>query len=220
MPTRLRGKLFPISRELNIAQIESLLQRRRIIRGVLAALLIVLCGAVAIDQFRSSNDWRQFDRQSFEISTWEDPDYVLIRDDDSLIYKHVRLAGIDAPDPGTPRGDEALAYLRARVVKAGKATLKLEPTQTRDEKGNLLAYVYLSDNECLNHSMVRDGKAFADRRTRHTFSPQYEQAETEARKKGRGIWKDLKEADQPQWRREWLEQLRKDRAATTRRSSP
>jgi endonuclease YncB( thermonuclease family) len=195
-----------ISRELNIAQIESLLKRRRIVRGVLAGLLVVLCGAVAIDQLRSSNDWRRFDRQTVAIVATDKADEIVIDGPTT-----VRLIGIDAPY------DQSLEYTKARL-KSGKATLRLEPTQTRDAEGKLLAYVYLSDNDCLNFAMIRDGKAFADRRVRHTFSPQYEQVETEARKKSRGIWKDLREADQPQWRREWLEQLRKDRAPTTRRS--
>ena len=175
---------------------------------MLAALLVVLCGAVAIDQLRSSNDWRQFDRQMVSVLAIPKADEIVIDGPTT-----VRLIGIDAPY------DQSLEYTKARL-KSGKVLLKLEPTQTRDANGRLLAYVYLADNECLNHSLIRDGKAFADRRTRHTFSPQYEQVETEARKKGRGIWKDLREADQPQWRREWLENLRKERAATSRPGRP
>jgi endonuclease YncB( thermonuclease family) len=72
----------------------------------------------------------------------------------------------------------------------------------------LLAYVYLSDLDCLNLDMVRDGRAYADRRYRHTFRPQFELAEAEARKKQRGLWKDLTEEQIPPWRREWLQRSR------------
>jgi endonuclease YncB( thermonuclease family) len=169
-------------------------------------VLIMLAGGVAIDQFAGGNDWRRFDRRSFNVLSIPDANDIVI---DGPVTVH--LIGIDGPY------DQSLEYVKARL-KDRPVTLKLETTQTRDADGKLLAYVYLADNDCLNMAMIRDGKAFADRRVKHTYASQYEQAETEARKKARGIWKGLTDDQMPAWRREWLEQLRKERAATTRRS--
>jgi hypothetical protein len=173
---------------------------------VLAAVLIMLAGAVTIDQFVSNNDWRKFDRKSFDVLSIQSANDIVI-DGSTMVH----LIGVDGPY------DQSLEYMKARL-KDRAVTLKLEPTQTRDAEGRLLAYVYLADNDCLNMALIRDGKAFADRRVKHTYAAQYEQAETEARKKSRGIWKGLTDDQMPPWRREWLEQLRKERAATTRRS--
>lgn len=176
------------------------LQRRRVIRGVIAGLLVALCGAIAIDQVTHSNDWRRFDQKTVTVVGIPAGDQIVIDGRTTI-----RLIGVDAPYK------QSLDYTRARLASR-QVLLRLEPTQTRDDAGRLMAYVYLGDNDCLNLALIRDGKAFADRRHRHTFSPQYEQAENEARKKGRGMWKDLREDQQPQWRREWLEQLRKERS--------
>ena len=100
-------------------------------------------------------------------------------------------AGIDAPESDMYWGDRATEYMRARALNR-PVTLRLESTQTRDRYKRLLAYVYLSDTDCLNLDVIRDGQAYADRRFRHTFRPQFEMAEAEARKKKRGLWKDLR----------------------------
>jgi micrococcal nuclease len=125
----------------------------------------------------------------------------------------VRLLGVDAPElqrDGQPApdhwADRAAAYTRARA--AGKfVTLQLDQPQTRDKYDRVLAYVYLSDTDCLNADLIRDGQAYADRRFKHTFKPQYELAENEARKKGRGLWKDVTVEQMPPWRQEWLKSL-------------
>jgi endonuclease YncB( thermonuclease family) len=60
----------------------------------------------------------------------------------------------------------------------------------------------------LNFDMIRDAQAFADRRVKCSMLGHFEQAENEARKKKRGIWKDLTEDQMPPWRREWLKTWR------------
>jgi micrococcal nuclease len=129
----------------------------------------------------------------------------------------VRLIGIDAPEQDTPGGspashwaDRSTAYLRARL-EGKRALFLLEPTQTRDRWGRLLAYVYLSDSDLLNLDIVRDGQAYADRRFKHTFRPQFEMAENEARNKKRGLWKDVTEDQMPEWRKKWLREVQVSR---------
>jgi endonuclease YncB( thermonuclease family) len=180
------------------------------VRWTLAGLLLLLLGGVAIDHAASDNDWRRYDRRAFGIAAIPYPDEIVIDDQTT-----VKLIGVDAPRGDLHGADQAIEYSRARL-KVGQVTLRLEATQTRDSAGRLLAYVYLADNDCLNLAVIRDDKAYADRRTRHTFAPQYEQVEAEARKKARGIWKDLTEDQMPPWRRQWLAQLRAERSSSTR----
>jgi endonuclease YncB( thermonuclease family) len=59
--------------------------------------------------------------------------------------------------------------------------------------------------------MVRSGHAYADRRIGHTLQSPFEQAEADARKKGRGLWRGVTEAQTPAWRRAWLERLRDEK---------
>ena len=80
----------------------------------------------------------------------------------------------------------------------------MDATQTRDPAGHLLAYVYFTDTDLINLDIVHDGQAFADRRVTHSLHQQIEQAENEARKKQRGMWKEMKWNDQPEWRQEWV----------------
>ena len=129
----------------------------------------------------------------------------------------IRLLGIDAPemhDPTTDRpahfAQRATNYLRARIN--GKSVcLRLEPIETRDRYDRLLAYIYLGDGDNINIDLIRDGQAYADRRFRHSFRPQFEQAENEARTKKRGLWQGLTVDMMPPWRRVWLHEISRDR---------
>ena len=199
-------------------QIERILRRRRALTAVGWFALLLLIASVAISQSglltqrgRAGTDWETFDKKRFLVTRVADGDTIAVR---SLTGEtSVRLLGIDAPEfhrDGQPApdhwADRAAAYTRGRAE--GKfVTLQLDQPQTRDKYDRLLAYVYLSDSDCLNMDLIRDGQAYADRRFKHTFKPQYELAENEARKKGRGLWKDVNVERMPPWRREWLREL-------------
>jgi endonuclease YncB( thermonuclease family) len=178
-------------------KLASPLRRRRVL-SVAGYIVLALLLATVVFARRGGDDWGAFDRQTVRIERVVDANVLRVIASSNRATD-VRLIGIDAPT-------SAITYLSARV--AGKsAVLRLEPTQTRDHHGRLLAYLYLSDLDCLNLDMIRDGQAFADRRYRHTYRPQFELAEAEARKKQRGLWKDLTEEQMPQWRREWLKKV-------------
>lgn len=175
---------------------------------LLVAALILSCAADHAT--KPSNDWRRFDHQRAVVTHVTDGDTLRVGFGEASEETTVRLLGIDAPEltdvsTGRPAhwADRARKYVEARA--AGKTvTLRLEPTQSRDRYDRLLAYVYLSDGDCLNLDIVRDGQAYADRRFRHSYRPQYEMAENEARRKKRGLWKDVTEDQMPPWRRAWL----------------
>jgi micrococcal nuclease len=173
-------------------------------------ILLLLVASALHQQFgKKSNDWTRFDHRTFVVSKVVDGDTIQVRDADGTDAT-VRLVGVDAPemdDPSTGRpshwAERATAYVTARA-EGKSVSLRLEPVQTRDRYERLLAYVYLSDGDCLNFDLVRDGQAYADRRFKHSYLPQYAQTENEARRKQRGLWKDVTEEQMPPWRRAWI----------------
>jgi micrococcal nuclease len=185
-------------------------------------LLVALAFLVGLDHLRpsggaKSNDWTAFDHQQFIVSRVVDGDTIHIQRQGSSGETIVRLLGVDAPemhDPTTGRpahwAERAKSYVQARADRKN-VTIVLEPIETRDRYGRLLAYVYLSDNDCLNIDLVHDGQAYADRRFPHSYHSQYAQAENDARRKQRGLWKGVTEDMMPAWRRAWLHELNRDR---------
>lgn len=193
-------------------------------RKALALLAIVLLGSVLLLSIlnhagcvpHNGGDWRRFDRKDATVTRVVDGDTLHVRVEGSDRETVVRLIGIDAPelrprDEARPElfAQQATDYAKTRAENR-RVLLQLEPTRTRDRYDRLLAYVWLSENESLNLALVRDGFAYADRRFNHTYRSLFEQAESEARKRQRGLWKDVTEPQMPEWRRKWLEDRRRD----------
>jgi micrococcal nuclease len=213
-------------------QLDDAIRRRLRVRRRLTVSLVAMAVAMAfvsIGQLAGfigrdvSGDLARFDRADVRVERVVDGDTLdVLRPGDSEPTR-VRLVGVDAPelhDQGTGQpaywADESTRVARARCE--GKAVLlRLPELGTRDKYGRLLAYVYLSNSESLNEFLVRTGNTYADRRFDHPFRAVYEQAENEARKKERGLWKLVRDDQQPAWRRQWLEERRKAREANERR---
>jgi micrococcal nuclease len=201
-----------------LRQIERILSRRRAVTTGAWVMLLLVAVSVALSQWgllnksrgarSSGGDWATFDKQRFLVTRVADGDTIAISSPAGEVK--VRLLGIDAPElfPEGRSGpdhwaERAAAYTRGRAE--GKfVTLQLDAPQTRDKFDRLLAYVYLSDTDCLNVDLVRDGQAYAHRLFKHSFKPQFEMAENEARAKKRGLWKDVTVDQMPPWRRDWL----------------
>ena len=183
-------------------------------------MLIAIVGLVVFDQIgllgAVGNDWDQFDKHKFPVVRAVSGDEVIVVAEGQETLVH--LLGVDAPDKGLAGEQSAFDYTSKRL-KDREVILRLEPTQTRDSQRSLLAYIYVADNDNLNLDIIRDGKAYADRRFKHTLANSFEQAEADAHKKSRGIWNGLRDEDMPAWRQEWLRAFLAERAATTRRSS-
>ena len=188
-------------------------RRGRLRRWTLAGLMLLGLSAV-LDRagtFRyQGDDWRGFDHKSFVVTRVSDGDTIWVQPTGGGPETKVRLIGEDTPELHSASGGggdywarEAMRYTADRA--AGRSvTLRLEPTNTRDKYKRLLAYVYVGDSDQLNLDLVRDGQGYADRRFRHSMRSQFEQAEAEARRRGRGLWKGVSESQMPHWRREWL----------------
>lgn len=198
--------------------LERSLHRRRWVRGGIFSLFSLAAASVALDRAgvfgHRGDDWRIYDRRTFVVSRVVDGDTVCIRLNNGEDQTKIRLLGVDAPElysdsTGLPDfwAERAKNYLADRLMNK-PVTLRLEPTQTRDRYDRLLAYLFLTDADNLNLELIRDGQVYADRRFNHTFRPQFELAEIEARKKGRGLWQEVEENQMPPWRRQWLNALR------------
>jgi endonuclease YncB( thermonuclease family) len=185
------------------------------VRRWACAGLIVLALSAALDRFGAfryqGDDWRTFDQKACLVTHVADGDTIVVRPTAGGPETRVRLLGIDAPElhsrdtAGRPDywAAEAKRYTLTRLEHKA-VTLRLEQTETRDRYRRLLAYVYVNDSDNLNLDLVRDGHAYADRRFRHSMKYQFERAETEARKAGRGLWKGVTESQMPPWRQDWL----------------
>ena len=105
----------------------------------------------------------------------------------------IRLWGVDCPEaarfgqPAEPLSAEASALARSLV--ASEVVLWLEPHQTRDAFGRVLAHVELGRGDTLNEALLEAGLARAEDRWPHARLIRYAQLETAARRRGVGIWK-------------------------------
>ncbi len=108
----------------------------------------------------------------------------------------VRLIGIDAPERNHPTvgkeyfGDESAAHLSSLCL--GKTVRMERGEEESDRYDRLLRYVFLPppDGRLLNLEMLRAGMARAYTRFPFSRRDEFVSAEGEARREGRGLWKD------------------------------
>ncbi len=118
----------------------------------------------------------------------------------------VRLWGVDTPETVKPDtapqhfGPEAAAFTR-ELCADRTVRLELDPRNTRDRYGRLLAYVHLPDGRMLNRLLVAQGYAYADPRFDHRCRAEFRSLQRAAIKDGRGLWKDARPADLPYYYR-------------------
>lgn len=198
-----------------IDQTTRAVRRHRRARLVPWALLVVMALSSFCSHHVTPRSGRPIDGKTFPVERVSDGDTLVIRMPDGTTER-VRLKGIDAPElardgqPDQHFAKESQAYLQKRL--AGRSvTLQFDGTETRDRFGRLLAFVYLSDEECLNLTLVQFGYAYVDRRFDSFMHSQMGRLEGEARKKERGLWKGLRDEQMPDWRREWLKKRESSR---------
>lgn len=109
-------------------------------------------------------------------------------------YK-VRLIGMNSPESLrslyqniAPFGAEASNYAKKRLYKGRRVFLYYDK-ESRDKFGRILAYLYLSNGEFFNATMVKKGCAFAKRYPPNVKHASYfEKLERMARNRKRGLW--------------------------------
>lgn len=114
-------------------------------------------------------------------------------EDEYLVY-----AGIRSPYPGEAGYDEA-RQRNALLVEGQRVRLRFD-VEERDEEGRRVAYVFTTES-LVNELLVKEGLAFV-RLTPNTmrYADRLLKAQSEARKKSRGVWKHRVESNESAYR--------------------
>jgi endonuclease YncB( thermonuclease family) len=182
------------------------------LRRLAAAAMVVIVVAVAIFADRAGlfgrlagSDVESYHDQSFKVLFAFDGDTIAVDlPDEQREHTSVRLWGVDTPETGKKGqpdhhfGPEAAQFTRSLV--AGKMVrLELDPRDTRDKYGRLLAYVYLPDGRMLNRVLVERGYAYADPRFPHRYDREFERLMSRARSQRLGLWEEVRQSDLPHY---------------------
>ncbi len=118
-------------------------------------------------------------------------------DGDTIVLdggERVRLIGVDTPETVHPQkpverfGKEASAFSR-RMCEGKQVRLERDPeSRSMDKYQRSLRYVYLPDGTLLNVLIIREGFGHALRTYPHSRLAEFVEAESEARRVGRGLW--------------------------------
>jgi endonuclease YncB( thermonuclease family) len=95
----------------------------------------------------------------------------------------IRLYGIDCPERTQPFGRKARQFTSS-LVFGKQVTIR---SVDRDRYGRNVAWIYIGEIN-LNAELVRAGYAWHYRK--HSNDPMLQRLENEARKAGRGLWRD------------------------------
>ncbi|MHC4084840.1 MAG: thermonuclease family protein [Planctomycetota bacterium] len=155
-------------------------------------------------------DLEKYHKNTFTVVKVVDGDTIDIDIGDSnKNYTRIRLWGIDTPE--TKNQDTGVMYFgpdaaefTTKLVLNKKISVYLDATRTRGNYGRLLAYVQLPDDGFLNEVLLTEGFAYADLRFRHSFYRRYEQLQTSAYRKKKGLWGKVTQKQLP----EWLQRMR------------
>ncbi|MEM6457975.1 MAG: thermonuclease family protein [Planctomycetota bacterium] len=177
------------------------LQRRRKRRRVAAAGLLVV-GAVLFVVDRSGlllhagSDWARYHGQTHRVAGVIDGDTLdLAVRDGRRSTTRVRLWGVDTPELGrdgrpAERGAEAARRRAEALALDQPVKLTLQRHRVRDRFGRLLAFVELPDGRSLNATLIAEGLSPADTRWSHDRLGTHATLQTEARRRGAGLWSD------------------------------
>lgn len=184
-------------------------RRYWIYRAVAVLLLITLAGASLCNHILTPPIRSDLDGQRVRVVRVVDGDTLIITTPDGS-NERLRLKGIDAPELSSNDtsaaqhfAGESADYLRKRV-EGREVILQYDGTERRDRYGRLLGFIYVTESDCINLAMVRDGYAYADRRFDSFMRGKLGQAEGEARRKKRGLWQTVTPDQMPDWRQRWM----------------
>lgn len=157
-------------------------------RGLLAGLLLAIActsGGGSASESPELEDRERYADRPMRIARVIDGDTAVLEDG-----TNVRYIGIDTPEmrPAPQCGAVAATRENERRVEGKVVTIRLDPAETRDRFGRLLAYLEI-EGSLVNVDLVRGGFAcaFPFGQTRR-FRDEIAAAESEARQADRGVW--------------------------------
>lgn len=172
----------------NESHLAARLRRRRRWRLTASILLTAILLSAVADHLRAQNrtgdDWLHFDGHSVQYLRATAPDSIAVQDaSDQITIVHILGIRSATPDWDARAQARLDSLLTARTI-----TIHLEPTQTRDPAGDLLADVFTDTNQLLAAQLVAEGLMRPDPLSRCTFYADILRSQSQARKKRLGIW--------------------------------
>jgi micrococcal nuclease len=172
---------------------------------VTAIVSVAVAGLMHLDHqgaFTDSgtSDWGRYDQKTFKVSRVVDGDTVDVdQADGQRTTTRIRLWGIDTPEVarpqwgkvGEPYAEEAKQCTQ-RLCFGQEVRLLLDPHQSRDRYGRLLATIQLPDGTLLNERLLLAGLAEYEERFSHQWMSRFENAEDAARSEKVGLWSGKK----------------------------
>lgn len=185
------------------------LRRHRPAIFLVLAILAALFGERTLRKSTSAGgtDLTRYHNQSFRVIKVVDGDTMDLDVADTDDAKtRVRLWGVDTPEVahgGEPEmhfGPEARDFAR-QLLDGRSVHVVLNPDDTRDKYGRLLAYLFLEKGgEMFNEKLLEEGFAYADWRFPHPYKDEFEAAERRAERGRVGLWKEIRPDQKPAWR--------------------
>lgn len=127
------------------------------------------------------------DRIPATIESTLDAQTVKVRYDMGLVQA-VRLLGVHAAhDRKECYGSESIHFLSGRLPAGSKAVI--ETDHSKDNDGQVLAYVYAADGRMVNLEMIRNGYGRVDEAFSFDRMPEFVAAQAKAMRDMTGIWR-------------------------------
>ncbi|MDP9172615.1 MAG: thermonuclease family protein [Planctomycetota bacterium] len=190
----------------NAATVDAHLRRRARATRIVKLIFVGIAASVFYNHLllswgHQTDDWSTYNGHLIEFVSAPDGESIEVRPAGVKQTCTVRLMGVARLDEDWDAGAQREL---SSMLGGEHVVLHLEPTQTRDAQGRLIAYAYAEDGRAIAVELVRQGLALADRRMPYAFHGAVEQAESEARKKKLGLWKHARDSAMPSWRQEWF----------------
>lgn len=164
--------------------------------------LLIVIGIISSRSYNSLTNKHPLDIRL--AKTAHESQVIRVVDGDTIIValnhkpETIRLLGINTPETVAPSrpvqcfGPEASARTK-ELLTYQIVQLEADPSQDNKDKYNrLLRFVFLEEKN-VNESLVRDGYAREytfDRKNPYLYQAQFRQAQREAKKNKRGLWKE------------------------------
>ena len=149
-------------------------------------------------------------RTHLKIKKVVDGDGLIVTNIFNQQEEEIRLLGIDAPELRRCRklsqderetqlaahflmqlARQSFTYLNSIAPVGAPVTLFLEAKNMIDVYGRTLAYVYMSDERCLNEMMIIEGYAKPFDKYYCTSLPMYQVINSEAKREKRGLYSEV-----------------------------
>ena len=154
----------------------------------------------------ANKDFQKYHLKTFKVINVVDGDTIdLDIADYQSDHTRVRLWGLDTPETKNTKtgimyfGPQASEFTTKKVLDQN-VTVLLDPTRSnRGKYKRLLAYIQLEDQTILNELLISHGFAYIDLRFDFAYKNKYRQLQALAISQKRGLWKQVKRQQLPQW---------------------